>query len=397
MEVTSAVALAAVPMVLLGWWAGYLVMSRPARVRRNGSADDVGLGAGAAAVLGVLRSSAIVLDSADVVVQASPAAVALGLVRGEDLTHSELNTLARAVRRDRTIREVELDLPRGPMGPGVLAVFARIAPLGRSHVLLLVEDRTQNKRLEEVRRDFVANISHELKTPVGGIALLAEAVLDARDDPEAVSRFARRIGVESDRLSRLVGDIVDLSRLQASESLSDPVLLDAAAVVRETVDALAMQAAARAMSLIIGADQEAFIYGDAHLLATAVTNLVTNAINYSGEGTRVAVGVREVRNVVEITVSDQGEGIARSEQERIFERFYRVDAARSRATGGTGLGLAIVKHIATNHGGEVRVWSEVGQGATFTLRLPAAPAGSGTARTVEPGASVDRDAEEVSR
>lgn len=327
-------------------------------------------------LLAVLRSAAVVVDSADAVVQVSPAALALGLVRDRDLAHHELVEVIRLARRDGQIREDELELPRGPMGAGRLFLGVRVAPLGAGQVLLLVEDRTQAKRVEDVRRDFVANVSHELKTPVGGISLLAEAVLDAKDDPAAVDRFARRISVESTRLTRLIQEIVDLSRLQAAESLNTPTLVRVADVVHEAADQVATVAEATQKSLVISADEAALVYGDADLLVTAVNNLLTNAINYSGSGTRVALGVRTADEVVEITVSDQGRGIPRSEQERIFERFYRVDPARSRATGGTGLGLAIVKHIVTNHGGEVRVWSELGQGSTFTLRLPAAHSSS---------------------
>jgi two-component system, OmpR family, sensor histidine kinase SenX3 len=331
------------------------------------------IGPGIGEVFAVLRLGAIVLDSTEAVVIASPAATALGLVRGRSLVHAQLRTLVRDVLRDGTFREASLELPRGPMGQGVLSVTARVAPFGEAHVLLLVEDQTQANRVEEVRRDFVANVSHELKTPVGGIALLAEAVQDASDDPAAVSRFARRIKIESNRLSNLVQEIVDLSRLQASESLSDPVPVDVAAVALEAVERVHTIASARGISIDVGIVPNVIVYGDAPMLGTAVNNLLMNAINYSPDGTRIAVATRQVGEIVEITVSDQGQGIPKAELQRIFERFYRVDAARSRATGGTGLGLAIVKHICTNHGGEVVVWSEEGEGSTFTIRLPAAP------------------------
>lgn len=339
---------------------------------RPEGAIGAGPEAGVADVLRVLRSSALVVDAGDAVVIASPTARALGLVRGVDLAHAELRDLARAVRADGVIREVALELARGPVGPGVLSVQARVAPLGADRVLLLVEDHTQAQRVEAVRRDFVANVSHELKTPVGGISLLAEAVSDAADDPEAVQRFAGRILVESERLSRLVQEIVDLSRLQASEALSDPRPVDVAAMAHEAADRIATVAEAKRMQVVVAVEPGVWVYGDAHMLGTAVINLLTNAVNYSDEGTRVALGVRQVDGIVEITVSDQGHGIPAAEQDRIFERFYRVDPARSRATGGTGLGLAIVKHICSNHGGEVKVWSEEGQGSTFTMRLPAA-------------------------
>ena len=328
---------------------------------------------GVADVLAVLRSSGIVLDSDGTVVNNSPPAVAYGLVRRGQLVPEELRDLARRTREDGVIREVELDLPRGPVGRGMVNVRARIAPLGAHHVLVLVEDHTQAKRVEATRRDFVANVSHELKTPVGGISLLAEAVLDAKDDPEAVSRFAARMKIESERLVKLVQEIVDLSRLQANENVGEPELVDIEAVIREAVDHQNVASTAKDIDVRGRVEGDVHVYGDRNLLVTAVGNLVGNAIAYSGEGTRVGVGARRTEDVIEISVTDQGPGIAAEEQERIFERFYRVDSARSRSTGGTGLGLSIVKHICANHGGDVSVWSEEGHGSTFTIRLPAAP------------------------
>ena len=333
--------------------------------------DSSALPAGIADVLAVLRSSGIVLDSADSVVNNSPAAVANGLVRGQDLTQPELLALARQVRRDGVIREVELELPKGPAGRPGLVVGARVAPLGSEHVLLLVDDRSESRRLEEIRRDFVANVSHELKTPVGGLALLAEAVLDAHDDPEAVARFAQRMQVESLRLTRLVQEIVDLSRLQVAASLSEPHPVDLAQAAREAVDRSRLAAEDKDIEIALLSGGECSVWGDHALLVTAIRNLVGNAVAYSEAHTRVAVSVRTVPgDVVELAVTDQGQGIAMADQQRIFERFYRVDAARSRSTGGTGLGLSIVKHVAASHGGEARVWSVEGQGSTFTLALP---------------------------
>jgi len=330
------------------------------------------LPAGVSDVLAVLRSGAIVLDAADAVVSSSPPAVANGLVRDHDLVHDELRHLARQVRRDGVIREVELDLPRGPLGRGRIMVRARVAPLGSSYVLLLVDDRTEARRVEDVRRDFVVNVSHELKTPVGALALLAEAVLEANDDPEAVARFAHRMQIESTRLTRLVQEIVDLSRLEIAGTLHDPELVDVGVAAVEAIEQSRLVAGSRGSEIVSSVARGAQVFGDADLLATAIRNLIGNAINYSAPGARVAVSVRSVDQLVEIAVADQGQGIPESEQARIFERFYRVDAARSRATGGTGLGLAIVKHICANHGGEVTVWSEPAHGSTFTMRLPQA-------------------------
>jgi two-component system, OmpR family, sensor histidine kinase SenX3 len=341
------------------------------------------LPAGVGDVLAVLRSSAIVVDSADAVAKMSPAAVAYGLVRDGELVHAELRHLARQVRRDGVIRESQLELSRGPLGQGRSIMQARVAPLGTSHVLLLVEDHTQARRVEEVRRDFVANVSHELKTPVGGIGLLSEAILDAKDDPEAVERFAGRMQVESHRLAQLVKEIVDLSRLQVADTLHEPRLVDVTAAVHEAIDYSRVGSDAKQIEIAEACTPDLKVFGDEDLLVTAVRNLIGNAVAYSDNGTRVAVGGRLNDDMVEITVTDQGRGIPHAEQARIFERFYRVDGARSRATGGTGLGLAIVKHICANHGGDVTVWSEEGRGSTFTIRLPAAADRSGAGMTPE--------------
>ena len=331
---------------------------------------------GVADVLAVLRSSAVVLDAADHVVRASPAAYSLGIVRGEALLSGDLLDLARRVRRDGRIREAELALPRGPIGTATQAVFARVAPLSSSLVLLLVEDQTEALRVEAVRRDFVANVSHELKTPVGAMALLAEALLDAADDPEAVRRFAGRMGHETARLSRLVQDVIELSRLQGHDPLTSPELVSLDHVIGEAVDRNRLTAEARSISLVCGGRKGLTVLGDSRQLVTALGNLVDNAVRYGPQGTRVVVAGGLVGEgagaVAEVSVTDEGPGIAEAERDRIFERFYRVDAARSRDTGGTGLGLSIVKHVAAGHGGEAVVWSAQGTGSTFTLRLPAA-------------------------
>lgn len=357
----------------------------PSRARpalAGNPADEID-DAGVADVLAVLGDIAIVVDVNDTVVMHSQSAVPLGLVRDSDLTHTALRTVVRGVRRDGVIRQMDLDVPRGPIGEGTLSLNVRVAPLGARHVLLLVEDRTQARRVEEVRRDFVANVSHELKTPVGGISLLAEAIADASDDPEAVARFASRIGAESRRLSTLVAEIVELSRLQTQQDDPPDTLVDMAVVTREAVDATRTLAEGRDIVFAEAIAEQSWVYGDANQLRTAVGNLLTNAVNYSPRHTRVAVTVRTRGFVIEVAVADQGTGIAAADLDRIFERFYRADPARSRATGGTGLGLAIVKHVCSNHGGEVTVWSSEGHGSTFTIRLPSAshgPAAPGTDR-----------------
>lgn len=324
-------------------------------------------------VLSVLRSSAVVVDSANTVVKASAPAYALGLVSGKRLLVKDLSEMVDLVRRDGQIRENELHFS----GRGVpqRTVNARVAPLGTNLVLALVEDRTLERRVEEVRRDFVANVSHELKTPVGAIKLLAEAVTDAADDPEAVERFAGRMVKESDRLSNLVQQIIDLSRLQTHDLVQQSELVSVDDMVSAALETSQIDAQAKNIALICTNASTAtgmYVNGNPKQILSAVSNLVTNAVAYSVEGTTVSVSVRAEDDQVAISVIDQGIGIPALEVERIFERFYRVDPARHRSTGGSGLGLSIVKHVAATHGGDVAVWSVEGQGSTFTLTLPLA-------------------------
>ncbi|HEX6232157.1 MAG TPA: ATP-binding protein [Jiangellaceae bacterium] len=321
-------------------------------------------------VLSVLKHSALLLNPELDVVKASPSAYAFGLVRQDKLAVPELRTLSEAVFRDGQIREVQLVVSRSADTTHTMHVAARVAPLGASLVLVLVEDRTQAIRVDEVRRDFVANVSHELKTPIGALTLLAEAVQDAADDPAAVERFAKRMQEEGARLTRLVQEIIDLSRLQYDDPVESPEIVEMDDVVAAALDRSRVDAENKQIRLASGGHKGLQVLGNEPQLVVAVGNLVENAVAYSPPHTRVAVGVRRREDRVEISVTDQGIGIAETEQERIFERFYRVDPARSRATGGTGLGLAIVKHIAASHGGEVSVWSVQGAGSTFTLRLP---------------------------
>ncbi len=314
-----------------------------------------------------------VLDGNDEVVLANRASLELGVVRDERVPVTELRRLVSDTRRSGTAREAEVEIGAGRLGRVPEAVRVRLAPVGGAgHVAMLVEDVTEARRVEAVRRDFVANVSHELKTPVGAMALLAEALQGCSGDPVAVRRFAGRVEHEADRLGRLVQELIDLSRLQGADPLPDPVPVDLDRVVGEAMDRTRTAASARGIELVRGGHRGLWARGSEAQLVTALVNLLDNAVAYSPDRTRVAVAVRLVEGAVEIGVTDQGIGIPERDLERVFERFYRSDPARSRATGGTGLGLAIVKHVATNHGGEVEVWSVEGSGSTFTLRLPAA-------------------------
>jgi two-component system sensor histidine kinase SenX3 len=325
---------------------------------------------GAEAVLSALKSAWVVLDQRDRVVRSSPSALPYGLIRGNRLRVETLVLLARQVRRDGEARELEVEVPRGHRGTELLILDVRLSPLG-DLVLLLADDQTAVRRLDAVRRDFVVNVSHELKTPVGALALLSEAVSGSADDPQAVRRFATRMQHESSRLTMMVQDLIALSRLQSNDPLRQAQIVNIDDVVAEAVDSTHMEAEAREIRLEVRGQHGLSVLGDDDQLATALRNLIANAINYSPDHTRITIAVGVADNVVEVGVADQGIGIPERDLERIFERFYRVDPARSRATGGTGLGLSIVKHVAANHGGEVRVWSAEGAGSTFTLRLPA--------------------------
>lgn len=326
------------------------------------------------ALLAVLPFGAVVTTPDLRVLRASAAARAHHLVRGDRVVQPVARGLLADAAADGATHVVEIDLPAPAIGRGPVPLRLHAMPLGARHLLLLAEDRTEARRVEAARRDFVVNASHELKTPVGAIALLGEAVGEAAGDPEAVVRFAERIQVEAQRLTELVGDILELSRVQSEGAVTAAEEVDVAGVVAEAVDRTRTTADARGIALE-SSGSGTVVLGDHAMLVTAVRNLLDNAVTYSDPGTRVAVATtpRPEEGVVEIAVVDQGIGIPPEAQPRLFERFYRVDPARARDTGGTGLGLSIVKHVVADHGGEVRVWSEPGRGSTFTVRLPLPP------------------------
>lgn len=299
---------------------------------------------------------------------------ALGVLRDNRLASEELLALVRLVRRSRELKMANLEIPRGPIGDGRRNLHVTAAPIdNEGKILVFINDESEQQRIDAVRRDFVANVSHELKTPIGALMLLSEAVLGAKDNPEEVQKFAQRMQSESRRLSELVKEIIDLSRLQSHDPLVAAYEVDIDEVVKEAINLSESAAEARQVTIILNEKSNGVVIGDRDQLIMAVHNLIENAINYSPEKTRVTVTISDAGELIEVTVADQGIGIAETEQERIFERFYRVDPARSRETGGTGLGLSIVKHVALNHGGEIGVWSKEGVGSTFALRLPRAP------------------------
>ena len=354
-----------------------------AAARRGQRAIDVvssGVPDGVDQVIDALESAGVVLDPSNNVMKASAASLAFGLVSNDALVHPELVDIVDRVRRYGEPIAQEVHLSRGPFGDANMHLFVRVARLGARYILLLAEDRTESYRLDEVRRDFIANISHELKTPIGAVGLLAEALSEASDDPAMVKKFAKRLTKESERLARITKEIIELSRLQAADAISKPDLVEIDEVVSLAIDENNVAADKNRIAIVRGKNTDSRVYGDEALLVVALHNLIANAIQYSPEGSRIGIGVSAAEGVIEIAVTDQGIGIPDEDRERVFERFYRIDPARSRHTGGTGLGLSIVKHVAQNHGGDVRVWSQPGRGSTFTMRLPeastAAPTGA---------------------
>jgi len=311
-----------------------------------------------------------VLNEFGDVVLFNPRAVALGVVRGRQ-ADPRARKAAELVRETGQIVEVDLSPLESPgTGRSPAAVRAEVRPLAESFTVVDADDESDAVRLEATRRDFVANVSHELKTPVGALALLAEAVLDAADDPVEVRRFSGKIVHEATRLGTLVSELIALSRLQGAERLPELVAVEVDEVVTEALGRSRLVAESAGIEITTDEASGLIVDGDRTLLVTALSNLIDNAIAYSSAASPVSVSRRKSDGYAEIAVTDRGIGIAPEHQKRVFERFFRVDPARSRATGGTGLGLAIVKHVAANHGGEVRLWSRPGTGSTFTIRLP---------------------------
>ncbi len=314
-----------------------------------------------------------VLDHAGHVLVSNPRAVELGVVRAGMIDHR----IGDEVGRARVAGEpIDVELGTIEPHPDLIgsrrpsAVQAVVRSTNDGYVVVSAADETEALRLESVRRDFVANVSHELKTPVAAIGLLAEAVLDGYDEPEHVEKFAEKLLLESVRLGALVNELITLSRLQGADPLPDLAVLEVDAVVHEAQARSTIVAENAGMTITLDAPSGLLVKGDRQMLVTALVNLLANAVHYSPAGNTVSISRRAQDAWVEIAVTDRGIGIAPEHQSRVFERFFRIDPARSRATGGTGLGLAIVKHVAANHGGSAVLWSKPGTGSTFTLRLP---------------------------
>jgi two-component system sensor histidine kinase SenX3 len=318
----------------------------------------------------------VVVDSHRDVVFVNDRATELGLVRDRQLDERAWSAAQRVLA---TGEGVEVDLSqsqRATAGRSGLSVRGHVRLLSKQDprfAVVYVDDQSEQARMEASRRDFVANVSHELKTPVAAMGVLAEALLESADDPETVHHFGRKILTESQRLANMVGELIELSRLQGAEPLPNLDGIDVDSVVNEAISRHKVAADNADIKVTTDAPSGFRVLGDQSLLVTALANLISNAIAYSPDGSRVSISRRRRGDNIEIAVTDRGIGIARADQERVFERFFRVDKARSRATGGTGLGLAIVKHVAANHNGSIRLWSQPGTGSTFTLSIPAYP------------------------
>lgn len=320
-------------------------------------------------LIDVLATAGLVVDSSNTVIRSSASATTMGLIRNKSLAIAELVDVVDTVRRFGEPVYAELEIP-SPGGGDDHWVETRAALAGNGNVVVLLEDKTESHRLDDARRDFLANISHELKTPIGAIGLLAEALVDATDDPDTVRKFSKNLRKEARRLADLVQDIIQLSRVQSKDVLGAAKPIDVARVVEDAAERCAIIAESKDISITVNAQPDILVVGDAELLTVAIKNLIENAIKYSDDGKHVGIGVTTSKNSVQISVADVGVGIPKDEQNRIFERFYRVDASRSRQTGGTGLGLSLVKHIVFSHGGEITLYSQPGVGSTFTISLP---------------------------
>jgi two-component system sensor histidine kinase SenX3 len=335
-----------------------------------------------AEVLQLMGSVGIVVDGSNKVVGTNSWAESFGLVARGLLVHAEIIDLVKRARSGSDIQSFEGVLSVG-LAKEKVSVAAKSKLVAGDYVVVVLEDRTSDIRLDKTRRDFIENISHELKTPIGAIALLSEAIQEAGDDRVAVAKFAASLSKESSRLTFLVQDIIKLSRLQAEEVIAAAELVDLNEVVAEAIDRNEQLAANRKIRLVSEQAQRLEVFGNKEMLITAVKNLIENAITYSDPGASVGIGCGVKQDIAEVAVTDSGSGISPENQQRIFERFYRADPSRSRDTGGTGLGLSIVKHVAKVHRGEVKLFSQVGVGSTFTLRIPLATAADPATGTID--------------
>jgi two-component system sensor histidine kinase SenX3 len=324
-------------------------------------------------IVALMPLGAAVVDRHRDVVYHNGRAKELGLVRERQLDDEAWKAARQTLTGG---ADVEFDLLPGKRpvpGRSGVAVHGQarlLSDADRRFAVVFVYDHSEYARMEATRRDFVANVSHELKTPVGAMSVLAEALLSSADDPETVRRFGEKVLVEATRLGNMVSELIELSRLQGAERLPDMGAVDVDSIVAEAISRHKVPADNADITVRTDEASGLQMMGEQALLVTALANLVSNAIAYSPPGSLVSISRHRRGENIEIAVTDRGIGIARKDQERVFERFFRADKARSRATGGTGLGLAIAKHVAANHNGSIGLWSQLGTGSTFTLSIP---------------------------
>lgn len=344
-----------------------VIRSRSARFRAR--LDHKSLTEIASRLISVLANAGLLVDDSLAVLRATNSAIALGLVSGQTIRSREIQDLVRHVQASNSTHDVEFELPLASGGE-TRFLSARAVAIGDGFVLVLVEDKTDDRDFESIRRDFIANVTHEIKTPIGAITLLSEAIEGALDDPARMHKFADSLRRETQRLSNLVTEIIQLSRVESSDVFASARPVSVGAIIREAIERTIVIADAKNVTVHAKYRDDVEVMGDRELLTVAIKNLLENAIQYSDPNSQVGIGVNTRNGHVDINVTDQGIGIPSDEQARVFERFYRVDESRDRTTGGTGLGLSLVKHITQSHRGEVTLFSQPTVGSTFSIRLP---------------------------
>ena len=366
--------------------AGFAVGRRGFETQPN--SDPIDFPVLASEILELLGSVGILLDQNNQVIRMNNRAEPFGFISRGALVQPELFDLVKRARATKQVESFDGSINVG-MKKSQLEVSAKASLVAGDYVVLVLEDQTQKSRLDKTRRDFIENISHELKTPIGAIALLAEAIQGAEDDAETRNRFSGNLIKESNRLTHLVQDIIELSRVQSEEVLATAELINLTDVISDAVDRNEQVARSRNVRVLFQNEPGPEVFGNREMLTTAVKNLIENAITYSTSGSQVGIGSKSIGDVAEVSVTDSGAGISTENQARVFERFFRVDPSRSRETGGTGLGLSIVKHVAKIHRGEIKLFSQPGVGSTFTLRIPLAKNSDPVTGTIKVIAEVD--------
>jgi two-component system sensor histidine kinase SenX3 len=366
--------------------AGFAVGRRGFETQPN--SDPIDFPVLASEILELLGSVGILLDQNNQVIRMNNRAEPFGFISRGALVQPELFDLVKRARATKQVESFDGSINVG-MKKSQLEVSAKASLVAGDYVVLVLEDQTQKSRLDKTRRDFIENISHELKTPIGAIALLAEAIQGAEDDAETRNRFSGNLIKESNRLTHLVQDIIELSRVQSEEVLATAELINLTDVISDAVDRNEQLARSRNVRVLFQNEPGPEVFGNREMLTTAVKNLIENAITYSTSGSQVGIGSKSIGDVAEVSVTDSGAGISTENQARVFERFFRVDPSRSRETGGTGLGLSIVKHVAKIHRGEIKLFSQPGVGSTFTLRIPLAKNSDPVTGTIKVIAEVD--------